>query len=114
MGERSVKADAKVERKVTGRNSPPAVLGINGFGLQSPGVPGLNHPAGNFISINPARCKGCGVCVASCPKGCIALGSELNRMGYRYARFEQHGCIACGLCFYCCPEFGGITVCKKK
>ena len=42
------------------------------------------------------------------------LGAELNQMGYRYARFEQPGCIACGLCFYCCPEFGAITVYKKK
>ena len=40
--------------------------------------------------------------------------SELNQMGYRYARFEQPGCIACGLCFYCCPEFGCITVYKKN
>ena len=74
----------------------------------------MNYPTEHFIGINITRCKGCGVCIASCPKDCIALGAELNRMGYRYARFEQHGCIACGLCFYCCPEFGAITVYRKK
>ena len=74
----------------------------------------MNGLDGNFISINVTRCKGCGVCIASCPKDCITLGAELNRMGYRYARFEQHGCSGCGLCFYCCPEFGAITVYKNK
>ena len=68
----------------------------------------------NYITINPARCKGCGVCIESCPKDCIVLGTELNQMGYRSAQFEQPGCIACGLCFYCCPEFGCITVYKKQ
>jgi NAD-dependent dihydropyrimidine dehydrogenase PreA subunit len=74
----------------------------------------MNHPDQSCISIDPRRCKGCGVCIASCPEECIVLGAELNQMGYRYARFEQPGCIACGLCFYCCPEFGAITVYKKK
>ena len=74
----------------------------------------MNCPDHSYVSINPRRCKGCGVCVVSCPKECIVLGAELNQMGYRYARFEKPGCIACGLCFYCCPEFGAITVYKKQ
>jgi len=74
----------------------------------------MSHENENYITINPSRCKGCGVCIESCPKDCIVLGSELNQMGYRYAQFEQPGCIACGLCFYCSPEFGCITVYKKK
>jgi len=68
----------------------------------------------NHVSVDPKRCKGCGVCIVTCPKECLVLGSELNRMGYRYARFEQPGCTACGLCFFCCPEFGAITVYKKN
>lgn len=68
----------------------------------------------NHIRIDPTRCKGCGVCIVTCPKDCLALGSELNRMGYHYARFEQPGCTACGLCFFCCPEFGAITVYQQS
>jgi Fe-S-cluster-containing hydrogenase component 2 len=34
-------------------------------------------------------------------------------MGYQYARFAVGRCIACGMCFYTCPEFGAITVYKK-
>lgn len=67
----------------------------------------------NFIEINPKRCKGCASCVVACPNDCIEIGSEINQMGYQYARFAVRKCIACGLCFYTCPEFGAITVYKK-
>ncbi len=69
-------------------------------------------PEQNHVDIDPERCKGCFACVRACPKGCQTMGADSNRMGYQYARFEQHGCIACGLCFYSCPEFGAITVYK--
>ena len=67
----------------------------------------------NFIDINPKRCKGCAICVVACPHGCIEIGSEINQMGYQFARFAVRKCIACGMCFYTCPEFGAITVYMK-
>ena len=67
----------------------------------------------NYVEITSSRCKGCGVCVQTCPKECLVLGSEINKLGYQYARFEQNGCVACGMCFYSCPEFGAIKVYKK-
>ena len=67
----------------------------------------------NRMEIDPSRCKGCGVCLRACPRNCIVLGSDINKMGYQYARFEHNNCIACGLCFYSCPEFGAIKVFKK-
>ena len=70
----------------------------------------MNNDLKNHIDINPERCKGCGVCVASCPKDCIEIGGEINHMGYKYAQFKHTDCVACGMCFYCCPEFGTITV----
>ena len=48
----------------------------------------------------------------ACPRDCITLGSQINTMGYQYARFEQNDCLACGLCFYSCPDFGAIAVYK--
>jgi len=36
----------------------------------------------NHVTVDPKRCKGCGVCIVTCPKECLVLGSELNRMGY--------------------------------
>lgn len=67
----------------------------------------------NYSQINPKRCKGCAACVVACPHGCIEIGSEINQMGYQFARFAVRKCIACGMCFYTCPEFGAITVFKK-
>ena len=66
----------------------------------------------NHTNINPELCKGCGVCVATCPTKCLAIGDDINKMGYKYAKFSQNGCIACGMCFYSCPEFGTISVYK--
>lgn len=67
---------------------------------------------GNHIVIEPSECKGCRLCVESCPKECIVIGSDINVLGYQYARFAKPGCTACGLCYYVCPEPGAITVLK--
>ena len=68
----------------------------------------------NYVEISVDQCKGCRLCVAACPKHCLTIGSELNRLGYQYARFEQQGCTACGFCYYVCPEPGAITVHKEQ
>jgi NAD-dependent dihydropyrimidine dehydrogenase PreA subunit len=68
----------------------------------------------NYVEIEAAECKGCRLCVAACPRHCLAIGSELNQLGYQYARFENPDCTACGFCYYVCPEPGAITVHKEK
>jgi 2-oxoglutarate ferredoxin oxidoreductase subunit delta/2-oxoisovalerate ferredoxin oxidoreductase delta subunit len=56
-------------------------------------------------------CKGCGLCVASCPTGSLRLGTALNRLGYHAVEFlPGTGCTACGVCFYACPEPAAIAV----
>jgi len=66
------------------------------------------------VVIESAECKGCRLCVEVCPKHCISIGSEINVLGYQFARFESGSCNACGLCFYVCPEPGAITVYKER
>ena len=68
----------------------------------------------NYVVISEDQCKGCRLCVAACPKHCLTIGSELNRLGYQYARFEQHTCTGCGFCYYVCPEPGAIAVHKES
>ncbi|HRR16647.1 MAG TPA: 4Fe-4S binding protein, partial [Bacteroidales bacterium] len=37
------------------------------------------------IVIEVERCKGCELCVVTCPTGTIALATEVNSKGYYYA-----------------------------
>jgi NAD-dependent dihydropyrimidine dehydrogenase PreA subunit len=69
-------------------------------------------PDRGFVTIDPNECKGCGLCVAACTPGVLALAAHLNRMGYHPAEYAGHGCTGCGLCFFACPEPGAIVVYK--
>ena len=60
------------------------------------------------------ECKGCGLCVESCPLGVMELEPGLNAYGVHPARYRGDGCSGCGACFYCCPEPGAITVWRVR
>ena len=62
------------------------------------------------IRIDIEECKGCGLCVESCPPKCLELAAELNRYGVHAAHYTGKDCTGCGICFYCCPEPGAVTV----
>jgi NAD-dependent dihydropyrimidine dehydrogenase PreA subunit len=68
----------------------------------------------NRIIINQDECKGCRLCVESCPKKNIQIGTGINKLGYQNAEFIEGKCSACGICFSICPEPGAITVIKEK
>jgi ferredoxin len=63
--------------------------------------------------VDPEHCKGCSLCIQSCPKGCLTLLSGFNSRGYHPAHYLGTGCTGCGMCFYACPEPAAITVYKK-
>jgi 2-oxoglutarate ferredoxin oxidoreductase subunit delta len=71
-------------------------------------------PDKGAIATNAEECKGCGLCVEACTPGVLRLAEHLNRYGYHPAIYIGHGCTACGLCFYVCPEPGGIRVYKRS
>lgn len=69
----------------------------------------------NQVKVRKDECKGCGVCVAVCPRECLVMDSRLNAMGYEYVEFiNGNQCTACGLCFLSCPEPGALTVLTVK
>ncbi len=57
----------------------------------------------------PEYCKGCGRCIASCPKHCIAFGTEINPLtGLTPVVLDLTDCNGCDLCIDACPEPYGL------
>ena len=56
------------------------------------------------VSINAQWCKGCGICVAFCPKKTL----EVNREGKAF-QARPDDCIRCGMCGLYCPDLA-VTV----
>lgn len=55
--------------------------------------------------LRPEYCKGCGRCVAACPKKCISSTGEVNpETGCVPVQINYQECISCGTCFMACPE----------
>jgi 2-oxoglutarate ferredoxin oxidoreductase subunit delta len=52
------------------------------------------------LNINPKFCKGCGICVAFCPKHIL----ELDERG-KIMVTDPEKCINCGQCELRCPDF---------
>ncbi|HNQ83180.1 MAG TPA: 4Fe-4S binding protein [Bacteroidales bacterium] len=66
------------------------------------------------IIVDIERCKGCEVCVGSCPTEVIAMAREVNHKGYHYAfSANPDECTGCTNCAVVCPD-GVITVYRKK
>ncbi len=62
------------------------------------------------VVIDDKRCKGCGICVISCPKDCLEISSNFNQAGYYYpAMVKAEDCTGCGACVKLCPDFA-VTV----
>lgn len=51
------------------------------------------------LIIETAWCKGCGICVAFCPKEALEL------VNGKVSRKEGGECITCGLCEMRCPDY---------
>jgi hydrogenase-4 component H len=53
------------------------------------------------ISIDPAKCIGCGACVLVCPPNALTLRIEENELNLEYFKGR---CIFCGMCADTCPK----------
>lgn len=56
------------------------------------------------IVIDTERCKGCGLCIAVCPKNSIVVSQESNKNGYFPAQAKNIDCTGCSQCAIVCPE----------
>ena len=65
------------------------------------------------IVVDIERCKGCEVCISTCPNDVIAMSTKVNGKGYRYMHKVNDDCIGCSNCAIVCPD-GVITVYRVK
>lgn len=58
------------------------------------------------VTVDEARCKGCNLCVVSCPKDVLSLKEkEVNDRGYHFAYMSNPtACIGCAACASVCPD----------
>ncbi|MDP2423312.1 MAG: 4Fe-4S dicluster domain-containing protein [Bacteroidales bacterium] len=65
------------------------------------------------IVIKIEQCKGCEVCVPTCPHEVIALSKNVNGKGYHYLEMVNDECTGCTNCAVVCPD-AVITVYRVK
>jgi 2-oxoglutarate ferredoxin oxidoreductase subunit delta len=72
-------------------------------------------PQKGYVEVSKEECKGCNLCVISCPTDCLALNtSDTNSYSLHYAYLAKpDDCIACLNCAVICPD-AAIKVYKKK
>lgn len=58
------------------------------------------------IVINENFCKGCALCVETCPQHFIRIAKHITPQGYHPAEFvdPEEKCTGCTLCALVCPD----------
>ncbi|MDG6898814.1 MAG: 4Fe-4S binding protein [Nitrososphaerota archaeon] len=71
-----------------------------------------------LVVVDSERCKGCELCVVTCPHKNLKLSEGLNKIGYHPVQFsylgEKGACTACGICYWACPDFAIAEVRSLK
>jgi 2-oxoglutarate ferredoxin oxidoreductase subunit delta len=66
-----------------------------------------------WIEVNEDYCKGCELCVLSCPQEVLALDmSRLTPKGYHPVHLAAEGCTGCAICAIVCPD-AALTVYRE-
>jgi len=58
------------------------------------------------VTLDPALCKGCSLCVDACPKKLMRLSPDsLNAKGFHPAELsDEAACTSCAFCAIMCPD----------
>lgn len=61
----------------------------------------------------PEYCKGCALCIITCPVKALRFSEDLNFLGTQMPIVDMEKCIGCEKCMQICPD-GAIKVEKKE
>ncbi|MDD3653183.1 MAG: ferredoxin family protein [Desulfotomaculaceae bacterium] len=56
-----------------------------------------------YFTLFPGLCKGCGLCIETCPRKSITWSDVLGVYGTPSVE-SSNGCTACGICQSVCPD----------
>ena len=57
------------------------------------------------VIVDQERCKGCELCIATCPREVLGMSASLNRRGVHFAQIRaQDRCTGCQRCALICPD----------
>jgi 2-oxoglutarate ferredoxin oxidoreductase subunit delta len=66
------------------------------------------------VCIEIEVCKGCGICVAACPKKILKMSIHRNAKGAETVeQIDPEKCVKCGTCQDICPDLA-IWVCETE
>jgi 2-oxoglutarate ferredoxin oxidoreductase subunit delta len=58
-----------------------------------------------YITVEGEYCKGCGMCIPTCPQHVVALSEALSPRGYHIAILtDAEKCTGCCFCAHVCPD----------
>lgn len=64
-----------------------------------------------IVHIVEDRCKGCGYCIAYCPRDVLDLSARYNVKGYRPPVVKKmDACVNCHYCEIICPDFAIYSI----
>ncbi len=58
-----------------------------------------------MIKVDKDLCKGCRLCIATCPQQILEMSTDLNSIGDRYCtQTDASKCTGCAFCALICPD----------
>ena len=93
-------AGRRIHESLVGESLPQRITTIRATTEQADGQTHYAQGSAHFVGTEPRLCKGCELCVNSCPKGVL----DLDAKG-KIVMTDPGECVFCGICEARCPDF---------